>query len=537
MRLTTLLVGIVAYQILFFQEKLGLNTLVFALFALFLLWKTKSRGAPLWSPNEALWSPKQLTKQPETLLTAATFLVLSGAIVLHNSLFSKIMWWIVLFVAIGLAQMPTIRLTFNALWHGFVATLLAPIAAYRSSGDLTWGNTTKLTKSLRWLRYGGIALFVFPLFFGLYYAANTDFAYLVDKSFATIGDILSAFSFEISFERICSVLFAFGLMSAILLPMLDLNLAEAEQTDTLSRITAAARLLARNALHYKPMIWYNATSLLNEYRMGVVLLAMLNGLLLLINLLDIRGVWLGIGADIIPKTGEQLIENVHNSTYVLILSIILATSVVGYFFRNNLNFYTKNQKIMLLSKVWLFQNMFLAITLFIHNMHYISALGFAYKRLGILAFLILVVFGLYSVFIKIKTQRSMYYLFRVNSWAVLLVLSLCAIFDWDNIITNYNFAQMPKNEALDFKFLINGMNSNKNIPTLWAYRERMTTLQKGDLSFVLQQYRRENPAKAYGFWSYNYNDVCLDAFYKQNLAAIDVFCEQYKGISPYEVYN
>ena len=182
---------------------------------------------------------------------------------------------------------------------------------------------------------------------------------------------------------------------------------------------------------------------------------------------------------------------------------------------------------MRLSQLWLLQNMFLAITLFLHNARYISELGFAYKRLGVLAFLVLIFIGLYTVFIKIKNQKTFYYLLRTNSWAVLVVLSLCAMFDWDNIITNYNFAHLHKTEAIDFDFLTYGMNSNKNLPTLWRYRNMMNEHQKENLAHELQANRLRNPAKSHGFWSWNYNDVQMQRFYKTNLAAIDKFCAEF----------
>lgn len=518
MRLIPILVGIIAFQILFFQEKLGLNTLVFSGATVFLLWfyHFKNKNEHKEHHNKPI--------RKEIIISAAFLFALSAAIVVHNSLFSKIMWWAMLFTAIGLAQMSSIRLAFNGFSYGFMAFLVSPVTAFRESANIEMGSMTALNKRLRWLRYTGIAAFVFPVFFGLYYAANADFAYLVDRSFCTLSDILAAFSFEISFERFGCILLAFGLFTAIIFPFYTTIIDETKRTDVLSRIFAPVRFALRDAKKYHRQISYNPTSLLSEYRMGVVLLAMLNALLLFVNILDIRSVWFGIGAETIAKTGAELKADVHSSTYVLILSIVLATAVVGYFFRNNLNFYTKNQKIMLLSKVWLFQNMFLAITLFIHNMHYISALGFAYKRLGILAFIILVLFGVYSVFLKIKMQRTMYYLFRVNSWAVLVVLSVCALFDWDNIITNYNFTYIHKTEAIDFDFLISGMNSNKNIPTLWRFRDKMTAGQKDDFAYWLKEYRRQNSAQTYGFWSKNGNDSNMNAFYKTNLAEIQAFC-------------
>ena len=61
----------------------------------------------------------------------------------------------------------------------------------------------------------------------------------------------------------------------------------------------------------------------------------MNVLLLVVNAIDINWIWFGFK----PAPGFDLTQFVHEGTYVLILSILVAMGIVLWFFRRNLNFY------------------------------------------------------------------------------------------------------------------------------------------------------------------------------------------------------
>jgi hypothetical protein len=63
----------------------------------------------------------------------------------------------------------------------------------------------------------------------------------------------------------------------------------------------------------------------NEYKAGIVLLIALNALLLFVNIIDIKWVWIGFEFE-----GQYLKEFVHKGTYLLILSIIISIGIVLY---------------------------------------------------------------------------------------------------------------------------------------------------------------------------------------------------------------
>jgi hypothetical protein len=113
---------------------------------------------------------------------------------------------------------------------------------------------------------------------------------------------------------------------------------------------------------------------------------------------------------------------------------------VLYYFRGNLNFYAKNKTLKYLSYAWLAQNAVLVLSVGMRNYRYIQHFSLAYKRIGVIIFLVLTLYGLYTVFIKVEYRRSSFYLFRANTYAALVVLVATSFVNWDNVIARYNFA-------------------------------------------------------------------------------------------------
>ncbi|HLG35832.1 MAG TPA: DUF4173 domain-containing protein, partial [Bacteroidia bacterium] len=142
--------------------------------------------------------------------------------------------------------------------------------------------------------------------------------------------------------------------------------------------------------------------------------------------------------------GQYLKQFVHEGTYLLLLSIFISIALVLYFFRGSLNFFSKNKLLRTLSYAWLIQNAILTVSVAIRNFRYIDFFSLAYKRIWVIIFLALVLYGLYTVFIKVRNRRSAFYLFRTNAYAVLVVLIFCSVFNWDNIIAKYNFSHSEK---------------------------------------------------------------------------------------------
>lgn len=172
-----------------------------------------------------------------------------------------------------------------------------------------------------------------------------------------------------------------------------------------------------------------------ELRTAITLFAALNALLLLLNILDVQHVWLHFAF-----TGQYLKEFVHQGTWMLIVSIVLGAALVLHFFRGGLNFIRGKGPLQWLCLAWLAQNAVLAASVGMRTYWYVHHYGLAYKRIGVVLFLLTVVVALWLVARKVLHMRSAYYLTRWTALTAYLVLVTAALFDWDTIITRHNLA-------------------------------------------------------------------------------------------------
>lgn len=269
-----------------------------------------------------------------------------------------------------------------------------------------------------------IPALVVVIFFVIYRSSNHIFdGFIADFSFGFtefFRKLLSGISWQ------WFMTFCFGLFFSIY------GLVQAGYAGVLKRDQATAWGLTRrrNSDHDGGIL-----DLKKELVSGVFLLVTLNLLILLINVIDVYWVWFNFEWE-----GEYLKQFVHEGTYLLILSILISIAIVLYYFRGNLNFYSRNIWLKRLCYIWLFQNAILAISVAVRNMHYIDHFALASKRIGVMFFLLLVVFGILSVFQKLRHKKSRHYLVHVNTLALIVVLIISALPNWNNIIVRYNFA-------------------------------------------------------------------------------------------------
>ena len=197
----------------------------------------------------------------------------------------------------------------------------------------------------------------------------------------------------------------------------------------------------------------------NEFTIGLISLVLLNILLLFINIIDVKYVWLGFTF----SKDVSLSAYVHEGAGLLILSIILAMLLLLFFFRGNLNFYKKNKWLRYGAYLWIFQNLFLVVSVIIRDYYYISHYGLAYKRIGLLFFLAMVVTGLFTVFLKIHYTKTAYYLLRINAWAAIVLLIFATTVHWDYTIAKYNL-ERKSSIPIDVPFLLS--LSDKALPLI-----------------------------------------------------------------------
>ncbi len=441
----------ILFSFLFYKQALGLNLLIFeASFVIFLF----------------------LTKQVKfsskiQIVCSVGFLLTAIFTVITHSTFSYIIHFISLLVYVGILNYPYAKSIINIFFISIISIFQSQIEFFRSvTNSKVKGKS--FGKTIWKFRIFIIPAAVIFVFVAIYKASNPIF----DKLTVNLGSVFqNALDFIFSdIEFLFVLTFLLGLLISNILLFRTKN-PSLEKHDAKS-----SDLLIRN--RKKNSRSFGTVSLKNELKAALFLLFILNAILLILNITDIYLVWFNFEWD-----GQTLKQFVHEGTYLLIFSILISIAIVLYFFRGNINFYKKNKLLKKLSYLWLFQNAILAISVGFRNYWYIEYFSLAYKRIGVVLFLILTLYGLYSVFIKIKNSKSGFYLFRTNAMAIYIILVLSSIVNWDTLIAKYNFEHADE-AFLHFDYLAN--LSNKSLPYLdkpFSELMKIENIQKEKFAF------------------------------------------------------
>lgn len=435
--------GAIAFNFLFWGEVMGLNTLLFTLLIL-----------------TALFTLHPESRRSRSVLFLASGLVTCAVLVVwNNSALAKLMYWITFILTAGMAQQRELKFLFFGLLLAIVNFFKMPFNMVRSLGE----SQTKSPQRQTILRYGKLVAlpsFIVLFFFHLYFSANTKFAEISTSLADKVGGL---FTFDISIFRI--FYFLLGLFTVGML-LYKTNVEYFKRIENkFSDLLQRQRKPSSKFFGIPKFI-----ALKQEYQAAIILLGLLNILLLIVNLLDLRYVWFGTEI----STPQELSEYVHEGTSFLIISVLFAAGVLLYHFRNNLNFYPKNDTLRTMAYVWIAQNAILATSVAVRNWRYIAEYGLAYKRIGVFVFLLILLTGLVFLYLKIKEKRSFFYLLRRNSWAIWSILLLASTVNWDIVITKFNLSDLPNNEELDLRFLSYNV-STKNLYLLEENRDLIET--------------------------------------------------------------
>ena len=302
----------------------------------------------------------------------------------------------------------------------------------------------------RWIRLALLPVAVLLVYTFIYRAANPRFdaltAGFMDGFIDLLGDLVTPHVLFVGFALlVCVTLLHRSAPHLFAGPAWPLN-------------EALARIRRRRPHWLAPLAM---GALDRERRMGVMLLVLVNALLLVVNLIDISWVWFGFTVE----EGFDLKQFVHEGTWLLILSILLSMAILLHLFRGNLNFHPKQRPLRMLAAAWIAQNFILGISVFMRNYHYIHFHGLAYKRIGVIVFLALMLVGLVTLFLKVRGQRTLVYLLRVNGWAAFVALVALTTVNWDGVIVRYNLAHWNQGEIDVDNYLA---MSDKVLPLLFA---------------------------------------------------------------------
>ena len=410
---TLILAVLAAY--LFFPPGFGLNLFLFdAVLILSLL---------AWQPEAG----RRPFVQAGILLTLAT----AVSTVIVGSKVSLVAHHLSLLLLTGYVNRREMRFVWYALILGFTTAIASPLTAGRA---LLGGGASRgvWRGSRRWLMPAAVALLVSLPFFLLYSTGELRFLALIDRITTTLfagwnADLL----------RIILLVAVGGSVAAMLLlpaPFHVFSLTESNQPDAL-----------RRERHRSPRLRY--ASLRSRIRTSLIVLICLNLLLALFHLSDLRFLWLATE----PATAAELSRYVHAGTSNLLVSLLLAMAVVMVIFRGNFNFFRGAGPLRRLTYLWLAQNAVLVFSVAIRNVRYIVEYGLTHRRILVAFGLLLILTGLYSLYRKVRFQRSLRYLLQVNGLALWIFVVAAGAVNWSVVITRFNLTY--PDDRIDWTYL------------------------------------------------------------------------------------
>jgi hypothetical protein len=506
--------GAVLFNLIFWNEKLAINTVLFDAFllsALFFLYPNARKSATVnW-----------------LLLGHLVSLIM---VVVHNTDLSKIAFVVTLLLVAGFAEY-----IHRSAWFAggsMLMNVVMVVATFMESIKLNKGKRAKPRGVGRFIRFAIFPLILLVVFFFIYRGANNAFSDIAGRIGAQLELFFSHFFDVFSLPRLLFLLLGLLITGSILLKSkLDyFSNREASMNDGLQRARKPLRKKRSGAFfQFVEMIMGKMASgmmaLKNENTTGIISLVLLNVLLLVVNIIDVDFLWLHFQY----KPGLPVFKMVHEGTELLIVSIVLAMAILLFFFKGNLNFYKRNKWLKYGAYAWIIQNAMLVSSVFLRDYYYILKHGLAYKRIGVLFFLLMVLVGLVTVFLKIWNRKTNYFLFRVNAWAGIVVLVLATTVHWDELIAGYNLKRKSTVE-LDVPFLLS--LSDKALPLLdtnivaLQKHENDTTVPNVndgqpacDTCFIEQLKQREKQfeqkQKEYTWLSWNYADAYTKKYFQK----------------------
>lgn len=242
---------------------------------------------------------------------------------------------------------------------------------------------------------------------------------------------------------------------------------------------------------------------INVMRALLFLFIALNAMLILINALDIYYLHFGAG---MPE-GLTHKQFVHNGVGMLMLSILLGTAIILASFEKSQNFDPANKLLKLMIYGWLLQNIFMITSTCVRNNLYIHEALLTYKRIGVYFWLFMAGILLLSTFYKLRNIWTAWRLLKINSFSTLLLLVGSASVDWDKLISDHNISRVKYLASLDKKYLVSLSETNvgslyslKNLPgftidSVYHYQYSKNYPNKAALDSKLYNFLRKTHGK------------------------------------------
>lgn len=493
-KLSLYITGAFLFNVVFYREQMALNTVFFDTFIL-----------------SALFYLYPAAKANTIVRCLFVLHVLClGTVLLHNTVLSKYAFIITLLLLTGFSEY-----THRSAWYAGGSVALNFILFIANLAETVTGAVRGKKKgSAKWTKY--LTLSIIPIvlafiFFVIYANANPVLADISNKIGMWVEVYIQKFFTVFVWERILFTLLGLYITGSLLAKtrINYFSINDFAHSDELIRKKKVFRKES-NTLQ-QPVKRFSNIGLKNENIIGIISLMLLNALLFVVNCIDIDFVWLHFEF----RTDKPIYKLVHEGTELLIVSIVLAMSVVLFFFKGNLNFYKRNKWLKYAAYAWIFQNGFLVLSVLLRDYYYIANYGLAYKRIGVLFFLLMVLIGLITVFIKISAKKTGYFLFRVNAWAAVILLVAATFFNWDVNIAKYNISHKEK-ITLDTTFLLS--LSDRTLPLLHEHEDVFAARDPQLKNYINE--RAQNYMKTqqeYSWLSWNYADDRVKKYFKEQL--------------------
>lgn len=452
------LIGGILFNLIFWSERLALNLLIYSLFVLTITFFND-----------------EVIKSSKLKIYGLVHLFAAVLVVVNNSDLSLATYYISFLLFVGFSHYQSIR----TIWVSLLATALQliaiPATAFRRLSDLQFGNFS-VKPLLRPLKYIILPAIIVFIFIGIYSGANEIFekyaSQLGDSIANVLRQVFGTIFKDLSFGRFVHLCLGIALTGGLLITFSDRIFEKIESN-------LDEKLLRKKKNSITKVLWNEIAqvflgrviskkmALKTEYIIAVISFVSLNFLLLLLNSIDIWWLWLGHGRELAET---NYAAELHDGTNALIFSIVLAMAVIVYFFRGNLNFYSKSKTLKVLAFAWMIQNFLLIISVFIRDAHYIEVYGLTYKRIGVIVFALLCIIGLTTVYLKVAQQKTSFYLLKINGNIWYFLLLAFTIINWDVVIVKYNLAHKGT-IAFDPDYLLS--LSDKTLPTMDKNRKEL----------------------------------------------------------------
>ena len=502
--LIALIAGTIAFNVIFWEEKIALNFALFSLFSIIINY--------LNNPKVFLKRTVQVTTAGN--LMASFFLLYHHSVVAHVA---AIVSWVIM---IGFYQQDELRTVHRALLSSIINFFKLPPIFSKVNFTNTKFSHTKFERRARTIFLPVLGLIIFLVIF---YAANSVFSKIVDRILDNIDWFFTIIFLEISGQRVAFFILGFMVSSWFIYKAIYGFFTKNEKSKTVDLFRVRRK---RKNIHSAQIHQGLQTGLKTENKSGLLLMGMVSLLLVFINLLDIVFVWFGYGFD--PNTDFS--ADVHTGVNLLIFSIFLSIFIMVYYFRRNQNFYSKNKRIKQVAQFWILQNFILIISVIFRNAHYIQHHGLTHKRIGVFIFLTVVFIGLISLYVKITKTKSFFFLSKFNSWSLYGILIFMACFNWDMIIFNHNFSNRFEKE-IDITYLIDlsdevilHLNKNKDILEEHHQINLNQTLSRNGYStfaYRMRIIRLDHVNDKTTLFSWNHRKVRMDRFFVNYKSRLD----------------